>query len=254
MKAKFSSFGVGLVFALLLGTAAYAANPASGTVSAASPTASWTAGPFLVANVSGQAGDPICGTAQTSGVICDTFTLNIVAPADASAKRVRVDVAWPGTQADFDLYVYQGTTLVAKSASSTDPETVFLPATSGTYTVRTAPFNPIGQSIVGTARLEAIPPTAPQPAGIAPRFQSYAAPSGLGEDAGEPSIGVDWNPKVAALKHDQVNTGGVAFFTSGPHELRASFDDCSSPAAHAWDNVSSPYVVQIGRASCRERV
>lgn len=249
MKVQFSSSRIGwgfVILLLLLGRlAAEGATPASGTVSGTSPAVSWTAGPFLVANVSGQAGDPNCGTAQTSGVICDNFTLTIAAAAgDATTKRVRIDVTWPGTQADFDLYVFQGTTLVAKSAGSTDPETVFLPATSGTFTVRTAPFNPIGQSITGTAVLEPIPPAPPQPAGIAPRFQNYAAPTGLGEDAGEPSIGIDWNVKVPALKHDAVNTGGVAFFTSGPHELRASFDDCSSPAAHAWDNVSSPYVVQ----------
>src|SRR5438132_8896828 len=152
MKVQCSSSSVGLVLALLLGfPTAYAATPASGTVSGTSPTTTWTAGPFVAPNLTGQVGDPNCGTAQTSGVICDNFTLNVVAVAgDAATKRVRIDVTWPGTQADFDLYVFQGSTLVAKSAGSTDPETVFLPATSGTYTVRTARVNPLGQSVIGT--------------------------------------------------------------------------------------------------------
>src|SRR6266542_3757614 len=249
MKVNLTSSRVGLgslLLAFILGVSvAQAATPASGTVSSANPAVTWTAGPFATPNLTGQAGDPNCGTAQTSGILCDNFALSVVAASgDATTKRVRIDVAWPGTQADFDLYVFQGATLVAKSAGSIDPDTVFLPATPGTFTVRTAPFNPLVQSIIGTATLEPIPPAPPQPAGIAPRFQNYAAPAGLGEDAGEPSIGIDWNPNVAALKHDKVNSGGVAFFTSGPHELRASFDDCSSPSAHEWTNVSSPYVVQ----------
>src|SRR3954469_16968335 len=131
MKVKFSSSNVGLAVALVLALpAAYAAPPASGTVSGTSPSTRWAAGPFVTPNVTGQAGDPNCGTAQTSGVLCDNFTLTVVAAAgDAATKPIRIDVAWPGTQADFDLYVFQGTTLVAKSASSVDPETVFLPAT-----------------------------------------------------------------------------------------------------------------------------
>jgi hypothetical protein len=74
---------------------------------------------------------------------------------------------------------------------------------------------------------------------------SYPAGSGQADDAGEPSLGVDWNPNVAALKHDKVNTGGVAFFTSGPHVWRASFDDCSSPAVNLWEDVSATFTQQF---------
>ena len=83
----------------------------------------------------------------------------------------------------------------------------------------------------------------PPPAtGIAPRYQVYAAPptAGGAESSGEPSIGIDWNPNVASLKHGTVNQGGVAFFTSNLHEFRVQFDDCSSPATTNWTDVSSP--------------
>src|SRR5262249_44939971 len=76
------------------------------------------------------------------------------------------------------------------------------------------------------------------------RYRNYAASAGLGNAAGEPSLGVDWLPRVASLSHGTVNTGGVALFTSGIQELRASFDDCSSPAADSWEAVSSPFVLQ----------
>ena len=44
---------------------------------------------------------------------------------------------------------------------------------------------------------------------------------------------------MATLKHDKVNTGGVAFFTSGSNEWRVNFDDCSSPAVNLWEDVSA---------------
>src|SRR5437773_186435 len=74
-----------------------------------------------------------------------------------------------------------------------------------------------------------------------PRYQSYSAGPGQADNAGEPSLGVDFNPNVAALKHDKVNTGGVAFFTSGQNEWRVNFDDCSSPAINLWEDVSAPF-------------
>jgi hypothetical protein len=58
--------------------------------------------------------------------------------------------------------------------------------------------------------------------------------------SGEPSIGVDYNPNVASLKHGTVNQGGVAFFTANLAEFRVSFDDCSSPANTLWEAATSP--------------
>jgi len=235
-----------------------APTPPSGTLSLATPMITYTDGPFVVSNATAQAGGlPVCSP-DPQGQLCSSFTLTVDATGiPANTKRVRVSVGWPLTAADFDLYVLDstGTTLVASSASSADPEVVFLPATSATYVVRTVPFAPAGQSYTGTVTLEDVPPTPPPGTGPAPRYKNYPpnpmnlAGAGSG---GEPSIGVDWNPNVASLKHGTVNTGGVAFFTADLNEFRVSFDDCSSPAknpnapsgpitnAPLWEDVTSP--------------
>jgi hypothetical protein len=69
-------------------------------------------------------------------------------------------------------------------------------------------------------------------------------PAGASQaNGGEPSIGTDWNPNVPSLKHDLVNTGGVALYTTAAAvnsvtNWRANFDDCSSPAVNLWENIS----------------
>jgi hypothetical protein len=59
----------------------------------------------------------------------------------------------------------------------------------------------------------------------APTYTNYAAPSGLGQDAGEPSIGANWN------------TGRV-MFQAGLETLRVTFDNSVLPAAATWANKS----------------
>jgi PKD repeat protein len=217
-----------------------AAMPANGTLTNNSGPITYTAGPFLVPNPTAQAGDgPICNAATP----CDDFILNVnVTPGTQTNYKVKIAVAWPVSTADFDVYILQGANTVATAASSSDPEVAFLAATSGQYTVRVVPFAPAGQSITGTISLEQIPPAPPAGSGIAPRYKNYnAPPTATGaESAGEPSIGIDWNPNVPSLKHDKVNTGGVAFFTANLNELRVSFDDCSSPALDIWEDKTSP--------------
>jgi PKD repeat protein len=164
----------------------------------------------------------------------------------AANKKLLIQIQWPTSAADFDLYVLQGAAIVGSSHGSSDPETVFLnvPADGTVYTIRVIPTTPLGDSITGTIALVDPPAPTQTGTGLAPRYQNYAAFEGMGDNAGEPSIGVDWNPNVASLKHDKVNTGGVSFFQSGPNTLRASFDDCSSPAKDQWDDVSTPFVQQ----------
>ena len=64
----------------------------------------------------------------------------------------------------------------------------------------------------------------------APAFAVYAAPSSLpsANNAGEPSIGVDWRT-------------GAAMFMAGTSTYRVSFDDRTSPPAASWSDVSSTY-------------
>jgi len=167
---------------------------------------------------------------------CDDFVLTVNmagGPDPDPTKQVKISVGWPISSADFDVYILQGATTVATAASSADPEVVVLPAVSATYTIRVVPFAPAGQTYTATVTLENIPPAPPPATGPAPRYQNYSPnPSDLAGagSAGEPSIGIDWNPNVPALKHDKVNLAGVTFFTANLNEFRVSFDDCSSPA------------------------
>jgi len=232
-----------------LSNTAIASSPSSGTLTTISGPLTYTGGPFVVANASAQAnGTPICNAALP----CDDYTLTIsVPPGTDTTKRVKIKVEWPVSAADFDVYILQGSTVVATSASSSDPEVAILPAVSGVYTIRTVPFTPAGQSYTGTVILEDIPPLPPAPPpGIAPRYQSYPpAPADLAgaDSAGEPSIGIDWNIKCAATttgcenlhpnaQFPKRNTGGVAFFTANLNEFRVTFDDCSSPARNLWED------------------
>ena len=102
-----------------------AASPSSGTLSSASGPISYTAGPFVVANESGQGGviTPVC---QPGTPLCDEFTLTINANSVAATKKLLIQVQWPTSAADFDLYVLQGSTTIGSSHGSSDPESVFL--------------------------------------------------------------------------------------------------------------------------------
>jgi hypothetical protein len=108
------------------------------------------------------------------------------------------------------------------------------------------PLNPLGDTFVGTITLEnkptTCPPTACPPPPNPPRYQTYPAPPSAAGAAtsGEPSIGVDWTPNVAGLKHGTVNRGGGVFFTSNFNEYRVDLDDCSSPAIATWTDVTTP--------------
>lgn len=239
------ALAIGLCFAsAFLALLSFAANPATGTLTDTSPPVQWTGGPFVVANATGNVGDPVCSVPMS----CDDFKLTVQVTTDAN-KRVKINVAWPVSAADFDVYVYdsQGKTIVTSCATSSDPEVCYVPAAPATYIVRVVPFAPAGQSYTATATLESSAPAPVGGSGVAPRYQNYPPnPANLpgADSAGEPSIGVDWNPNVASLKNltppQKLNTGGVAFFTANLNEYRVNFDDCSSPAKNIWEDVTSP--------------
>ncbi|HEV7518047.1 MAG TPA: hypothetical protein VGR07_17245, partial [Thermoanaerobaculia bacterium] len=94
----------------------------------------YSAGPFFVPNIP----PPVIGGGVTCDAAhpCDETTLTVnVSAATAAAKRIKVTIGWPlsTTDADFDLYVLQGSDTLAQSASTFDPEIVTIPATNGTY-------------------------------------------------------------------------------------------------------------------------
>ncbi len=221
------------------------ASPGSGTISMSTPSLTFTGGPFFIANVTAQAGDPVC----TVPMSCDDFALTVDGTGiTPNTKQVRISVEWPLSTADFDVYLLDMNGSVSgSSASSADPEVIVIPSTSASYTIRIVPFAPAGQSYSATVTLEDIPAAGASSDAPPPRYISYAPnPSNLpgADSAGEPSIGVDWNPNVPSLQDTtppmKLNTGGVAFFTANLNEFRVNFDDCSSPAINVWEDVTSP--------------
>jgi hypothetical protein len=221
--------------------------PPSGALTESSGPITFNGGPYLVPNPSSQAdGIPTCNAV----LVCDEFALTVsgLSSATTASKYIRVEVRWPEAgETQFDLYVFQGDTATGKviaqnlgNQSYVDPDVVLIPAVNGQYTVRVVPFLPNGQSITGTVSLVPFPAVAPVDPGIPPTFSNHISPPNLGNSAGEPSIGVDWAPRVPSLKHDKVNTGGVAFFTNNTDQLRVSFDDATSPAAAFWEDAAAP--------------
>ncbi len=154
-----------------------------------------------------------------------------------------MSISFPISAGEFDLFIFDSKgNLLASDTAGGEPSVAKIPASSGAYSIVVDPWNPLGQSFTATVSLDPIPPNPAPASGIPPRYQVYPAPTSAGGAAssGEPSIGVDWNPNAASLKHGTVNQGGVAFFTANLNEYRVSFDDCSSPAAAVWTDVTSP--------------
>ena len=215
------------VAALTLGGHAAASNPAEGTVSDTSTQVTWSGGPFVTPNATATAlGAPDC----TLPMSCDDFTLHVSTPAGYdTGHALKIDVAWPNTAADFDVYVLDAAgNTVATSASSANPEEVVVPPTTGTYTVRVVPFAPLGDSYTAKAVLTDQPaPPAPGTA-TPPGFTTYPAPSTLNDadNSGEPSIGTNWQT-------------GSTMYQSSLSTYHVTFDDSTTPATAHWTDVSA---------------
>jgi hypothetical protein len=217
--------------ALLIGAAvslstADAATPTQGTVSDTSTTTTWGGGPFLTANVTAQAGEPVCDVPTS----CDDFTLHVDTPAGyGTDHQLVVKIGWTNTAADFDLYLLDAAgDTVATAASSADPEQVIVPPTSGDYTVRVVPFAPLGESYTATAELAGTPANPAPGTSTPPGFENYAAPAALPDsnNAGEPSIGANWR-------------SGATLYQSYLSTYRVDFDDSVSPAKATWTDASA---------------
>src|SRR5690349_3994588 len=210
------------------GTIVAAATPAGGTVTSTSPTLNYSGGPYVVANTTAQTGAVICNAVLP----CDDFALTVTVPAGyETGHNLNVTVQWPTTAADFDLYVLNSNGAeLTSSATSSDPEAVILPAASGNYTIRVVPFAPLGDTFQAAVALVDKPAAPPPSTETAPGYQNYAAPNGLGVDAGEPSIGVNQRT-------------GKVFLQSGLQTLRVTFNDSASPATATWEDKSAPNAV-----------
>lgn len=186
-------------------------------------------------------GEDLC----QEGLSCDTFTLTVGGPvADWSGKLIRVKLEWLLPVTDYDLYIHKDSNtgpLVGSSGrgatSPTEPltleDTTIDPAISGTgvYTIRAVYYAATAvDQYRGSAAVEnkPAPPPPPVPSTeAAPRYHNYPAPPELGNSAGEPTIGVDWNT-------------GNAMFIASLQTLRVKWDDSASPAPATWEDVSAP--------------
>jgi len=232
------------------------ARPQTFTADAASPT-STTLSPLAAAPVT-WAGTAVGGGALNAapvigsetlcreGLTCDTFTLNVGGTAASWAgKVVRVKIEWNLPVTDYDLYIHKGSNsgpLVASSGNGitspagplTSEEATIDPAASGTgvYTVRAVYYaaTTIDQYRgSATVELKPTPPPTATPApstATPPSYRNYAPPSGLGQSAGEPTLGANWQ------------TGAVMFIAS-LETLRVRFDDSVTPATATWEDVST---------------
>jgi hypothetical protein len=204
-----------------------ASTPTEGTVSDSAVTTSWTGGPFVAPNATGNAlGAPDCTAPQS----CDDFKLHVRTPAGyGTAHSLKVQVSWPNAAADFDAYLLDSAgNTVSSAASSADPETLLTAPTSGDYVVRVVPFAPLGQSYTAKATL-VDKPAAPSPGtATPPGFTNYKAPATLPDanNAGEPSIGTNFK-SAATLYQAYLST------------YKVKFDDTATPAKATWSDVSA---------------
>ncbi|WP_307619438.1 sialidase family protein [Streptomyces sp. V3I7] len=203
-----------------------AATPPSGSVSDTAPTVTWSAGPFATPNVSGTSGTVTCQSPQ----LCDDYALKVSVPAGYDAGHsLRVDVKWPNSAADFDVYVLDPAGReVAAAASTSDPEVVLLPAVTASYTVRVVPYAPLGDSFTGTASLVANPADPPPSTAVPPTYANSWAPDSIADahSAGEPSIGVN-RATGAAMFQAYTSTLKVTYDGAG----NATWQDKSANAA-----------------------
>lgn len=240
---------VAVTFALFVVSsepALWAATPASGTISPSSTTLTFTGGPFDFTNQTGPPYvppappvSPICANPASP---CDDFALTVaIPPSDTTIYFLKADLHFANPASDFDLYLIDadGVTVDALSANGAGVQESFsiqVPSGATTnYTVRVVPYSVTtgagGDTYSTTLTLgHAVPPIEPPDQPIVPgvpRFEMYQSPVGMGDDAGEPSIGADW----ATAK---------AMFQSGLRTLRIGWNDCSSPADATWEDVTFP--------------
>jgi PKD domain/Dockerin type I domain len=249
-------------------TAPTTPSPTSDTLSTSHRSITYTDSTGSLTNPSAVAlGKPDC----TVPMSCSTFDLTIdssvgnpVAGYDPTQYEIFINEAWGLSANDYDTFVEDAAgNVVAQNLSTADPETITLPTSiaPGLYHIILVMATGAPVPYTGTVVLQpkpavsgnCVPPNSP--ACAPPRYFNYPAGPAQANNAGEPSLGVDWNPNVASLKDTtsadfttgikRLNTGGVAFFTSGPNEWRANFDDCPSPAINVWDDVSATTTQQF---------
>src|SRR5438128_8923117 len=263
--ALFFVIGVFLVVFAFFATGLRSATPSAGTLSPGGPTVNWAG--------TAAGGESLDGSTCVEGVNCETFMLTLSGtPTNWSGLKARIVVSAADASGatDYDLYVHKGDNsgpIVPGGESAhggTPPEVVDLDPSNpdigtGQFSVHvvyfsaTAGFQYSGSATAMSASAgSALAPAAPQDRGPKIGFQNFEAPGTLvqvtdssqgptvhtveylAHDAGEPSIGVNWNSPNSA--------SGVTNFQSDLQTLFIKFDD-SCPAnsqSATWYNSAAP--------------
>src|SRR5215813_3648478 len=175
---------------------AFAADPSSGSLSPSNgATLSWSGANSTGANLD----ESTC----VEGVTCDSFTLTLTgADTDYANLVLSIQIAWKIGANDYDLYVHKGDLsgpIVASSkngAPDVTEQVVINPTATGvgTYTVHVVDFTVApGDAYQGKASIGPPSSATVNPAnGKPPSYINYQSPASMGNDSGEPSIGVNW--------------------------------------------------------------
>jgi hypothetical protein len=235
------------------------------TVSPANPVINYTGGPFATSNPTSPVGanPPVCSPLTP----CDQVALTVSIPkSDPNIYTLTVSAGWVNSDktqstqganvSDFDLYVYQPDetgTKAGQGDGSTNPESTTFEVSSGNYTIIVVPFD-VQPDVPfnGKIELKVVPVPTPLPTATpggspppgkpgVPRYQTYMSPKNVSNNAGEPSIGINWNTekKFSNSMFNDIPNGGTSLYFGGflSYMLRATFDDCSSPAGITWDQI-----------------
>src|SRR5258707_798795 len=250
--ALFFVTGIFLIVFGLFTARLHSAQPSSGTLNPGGPQVNWVG----TAAGGGSLDESTC----VDGVNCDTFVVTLSgAPTNWTGLKARIVVscADPSGLSDYDVYVHKGDNsgpIVPGGESAhggTPPEIVDLDPSNpdvgtGQFSVHVVYFSAFAgfqyfgsASAVSASAGTALAPSAPQDRGAKIGFQNFEAPGTLvqvtdssqgptlhtveylAHDAGEPSIGVNWNSPNSA--------SGVTNFQSDLQTLFIKFDD-SCPA------------------------
>ena len=250
-------------------TQVQSADPGSGSIGPSGPELTWVG----TAVAGGSTDESTC----VDGVNCDVFVLTLSGtPADWGDLKafIRVSDDDPTGSTDYDVYVHKGDLSGpippggTSGHTGTPPEVVVLdpsdPNTgTGQFTVHVVYFSAFaGFQYTGDVTVASIsnptgtPPPAPQAKGSKVGFENFEAPGTLvkvltssqgptietveymGHDAGEPSIGVNWqSPNSDA---------GVTNFQSDLQTNFIAFNDlCSTAPKATWYNSSAPTSVLV---------
>jgi hypothetical protein len=129
---------------------------------------------------------------------------------------------------DYDLEVYgpDGTLLGSSSGAPGAVEKVVVENPGGgRYTVSAVPFLAL-TAYTAVARIVAVPPPPPPATDPPPAYAVYQPPAGMGQSAGEPTLGVN-------------EATGAVMYIAGTETLKVTFDDCGDDSPAQWQDVSA---------------